>query len=74
LDKHEHEQGQHAKVKSLYYDEKTKVDNHKATISKLNSDSGNYNDLKSQGKDFFNKIHDEKVKFSKLNDQYNKAI
>lgn len=30
--------------------------------------------MKAQGKDFFKKIHDEKIRFSDLNDKYNNAI
>jgi len=58
----------------LYSDEQTKVENLRGTISKLNADICNYNDLKSQGKDFFKKLHDEKIRYSKLNDEYNRAI
>jgi len=74
MNKFESEKEEQLKIKSLYYDEKTKVENLRGTISKLNTDVCNFNDLKSQGKDFFKKVHDEKIRFSNLNDQYNKAI
>lgn len=69
MNKCEFEQSEHTNTRGLHEDEKTIVQDLRSTISRLKTDLSNYNELKNQIKDSNKKIHEEKIRYSNLNDQ-----
>jgi hypothetical protein len=69
MNKCEFEQSNHTKTRGLHEDEKSKTQDLRSTVQRLNVDICNHKDLKNQIKDSQKKIHEEKIRLSNLNDQ-----
>jgi chromosome segregation ATPase len=58
----------------LLNEERTKTQDLKASVSRMNADICNYSDLKNHVKEHQTKIHEEKVRYAQLNDRNIKCI
>jgi len=69
-DEHVH----HSKTTGLLNNERTKVQDLKSTVSRMNADICNYADLKKHVKEGQTKLHEEKVRYAQLNDRNHALI
>jgi len=68
------EQTKHSKTTVLLNDERTKAQDLKSTVSRMNADICNYSDLKKHITEQQKSIHDEKVRYAQLNDRNHSLI
>lgn len=68
------EQSKHSHSMGLLNDERTKVQDLKSSVSRMNGDICNYNDLKKHVTEQQKNIHEEKVRYAQLNDKNQKLI
>lgn len=68
------EQVKHSNTTGILNEERTKVQDLKSTVSRMNADICNYSDLKNHVKEHQTKLHEEKVRYAQLNDRNHSLI